>query len=48
MWYFDILEAEKYEISEKEMLDAIENDTAFDCLEFSSVCEIKRGVNGRA
>ena len=24
MWYFDILEAEKYEISEKDMLDAIE------------------------
>ena len=48
VWYFDILEAEKYEISEKDMLDAIENDTAFDCLEFSSVCEIKRWVTGRA
>ena len=48
MWYFDILEAEKHEISEKDMLDAIENDTALDCLEFSSVCEIKRWVTGRA
>ena len=48
VWYFDILEAEKYEISEKDMLDAIENGTAYDCLEFSSVCEIKRWVTGRA
>ena len=55
MWYFDTLEAEnpsggseKYEISEKAMLDAIENGSAFDCLEYSSVSEIKRWISGRA
>jgi hypothetical protein len=48
VWYFDTLEAEKYEISEKAMLDAIENGSAFDCLEYSSVSEIKRWISGRA
>lgn len=48
VWYFDTLEAEKYEISEESMLDAIESGSAFDCLEFSSVREIKRWVSGRA
>jgi len=40
VWYFDSLEAEKYEISEKAMLDAIENGSAFDCLEYSSFSEV--------
>ena len=48
VWYFDTLEAEKYEISEKAMLDAIENGSAFDCLEYSSVSEFKRWISGRA
>ena len=48
VWYFDTLEAEKYEISEKAMLDAIENGSAFDCLEYSSVSEIKSWISGRA
>jgi hypothetical protein len=48
VWYYDTLEAEKCEISEEAMLDAIESDTAFDCLEYSSVSEIKSWISGRA
>ena len=48
VWYFDILEAEKDEISEEDMADAIESGAAFDCLEVSSAREIKQWVSGRA
>ena len=48
VWYFDILEAEKGEISEEDMVYAIESGAAFGCLEFSSVREIKQWVSGRA
>ena len=48
VWYFDILEAEKGEISEEDMVDAIESGAAFNCLGFSRVREIKQWVSGRA
>ena len=41
VWYFDILEAEKGEISEEDIADAIESGAAFDCLVISGVREIK-------
>ena len=47
VWHFDIPEAEKFEISEEDMADAIESGAAFNCLEFSSVGEIKKWVSGR-
>ena len=48
VWYFDILEAEKDEISEEDMADAIESGAAFDCLGVSSVRKIKQWFSGRA
>ena len=47
VWYFDILEAEKCEISEEDMADAIESGAAFNCLEYSSVGGIKKWVSRR-
>ena len=48
VWYFDILEAEEDEISEEDMVNAIESGATFNCLEFSGVREIKQWVSGRA
>ena len=47
VWYFDILEAEKCEISEEDMADAIESGAAFNCLKFSSVGENKKWISRR-
>ena len=46
VWYFDTLEAEKYEFSEKAILDAFENGSAFNCLQYSSVPRSKGGFLG--
>jgi len=48
VWYFDILEAEKGEISEEDTVYAIESGAAFDCLGISSLREIRQRGPGRA
>ena len=41
VWYYDIKEADATGVTEKHMDDAIESGDSYDCLEFSSVPEIK-------
>ena len=41
VWYYDIEEAGAAGVTEKHMGDAIESGDSYDCLEFSSVSEIK-------
>ncbi len=42
VWYYDIVEAERADVSESNMDDAIESGESYDCLEYSSVSEIKK------
>ena len=42
--YYDIADAAREELSEEEMRDAIERDEYYDCMERSSVSEIKQWV----
>ena len=47
--YYDIADAaRREELSEEEMRDAIERDEYYDCMERSSVSEIKQWVKGGA
>jgi len=50
VWYYDLAEAESSELSEEFMTKAIDKGAVseIDCLEYSSVAEIKRWINGYA
>ena len=48
MWYYDVVEAESSGFSEEDMSKAIESGDACDCLEYSSVKEIRRWIKGKA
>jgi hypothetical protein len=48
VWYYDVVEAEAGEVSEDQMTEAIDNGESYDCLEYSSVKEIRSWVNGAA
>jgi len=50
VWYYDVVEAEASGVSEEDMSEAIESGVAcdFNCLEYSSVKEIKRLIKGVA
>jgi len=44
VWYYDVVLAAAGGIDEEEMIDAIDKGDSFDCLEYSSVSEIKRWI----
>ena len=44
VWYYDVVEAEAGGIDEEQMNDAIDKGDSYDCLEYSSVSEIKRWI----
>jgi len=44
VWYYDVVEAEAGGIDEEQMIDAIDKGESYDCLEYSSVSEIKRWI----
>ncbi len=44
MWYYDVVEAEAGGIDEEQMIDAIDKGESYDCLEYSSLREIKRWI----
>ena len=44
VWYYDVVEAAAGGIDEENMIDAIDNGESHDCLEYSSVSEIKRWI----
>ena len=44
VWYYDVVEAAAGGIDEEQMIDAIDKGEFFDCLEYSSVSEIKRWI----
>jgi hypothetical protein len=46
--YYDIADAAREKLSEEEMRDAIERDKYYDCMERSSVSEIKQWVKDGA
>lgn len=48
VWYYDVVEAEAGAVSEDQMTEAIDNGESYDCLEYSSVNEIRRWVKGAA
>lgn len=48
VWYYDVVEAEAGAVSEDQMTEAIDNGESYDCLEYSSVREIRSWVNGAA
>jgi len=48
VYYYDVLEAESGGVSEDQMRDAIDTGDSYDCLEHSSVKEIKKWVKGAA
>jgi hypothetical protein len=48
VWYYDVVEAEASGVSEEGMSEAIESGESCDCLEYSSVKEIRRWIKGEA
>lgn len=47
VWYYDMEEANSSDVSEEEMSAAIEEGKSIDCLEYSSVREIRDWIAGR-
>ena len=48
VWYYDVVEAVADAVSEDQMTEAIDNGESYDCLEYSSVKEIRSWVKGAA
>jgi len=48
VYYYDILEAEEGEVSEEDMLEAVSGGCSLDCLEYSTVREIRAWIGGKA
>ena len=44
VWYFDVVSAAEGELTESDMLEAIESGSSYECLEYSSVSEIRRWI----